>query len=54
MYSGVIQRSGIEVVGPVYPDESTEEAPSLHDVASLLRERDGSSSSDAGVCGSEM
>ena len=52
--TGVLAGSGIEVVGPVFPDESTEQAPSLHHVATLLREGGGSGStggSGSGVSG---
>jgi hypothetical protein len=42
--SHALKGSGIEVVGQVFPDESTEQAPSLHHVVSLLsgKEDDGS------------
>ena len=44
--------SGIEVVGSVYPDDSTEQAPSLHHVVSLIsREDDVCSVSSGGECG---
>ena len=33
----VLQGGGIEVLGPVYADESAEKAPLLHHVASLVR-----------------
>jgi hypothetical protein len=44
--SGVLESNGIEVVGPVYPDESTEDTPSFFHVMSLVREgvREGESS----------
>ena len=54
--SGVLKGSGIEVVGPVFPDESAEEAPPLHCVTKMLRERhscsEGATSSvlQAGGC----
>ena len=34
----MLQGRGIEVVGPVYPDESMEETPSVHRVLSLVRQ----------------
>ena len=42
----MLESNGIEVVGPVYPDESTEDTPSFHHVMSLVREglREGESS----------
>lgn len=36
--TGVLQGSGIQVVGPVYPDESTDESPSEQHVMALVRE----------------
>ena len=38
IYVGVLHGSEIQVVGPVYADDSTEEAPSLSDMISLFRE----------------
>ena len=37
--SGILHGSGIEVLGPVYPDCSTDEAPSVEHVMSMMRER---------------
>ena len=54
MITGALRGSGIEVVGPVFSDESTEQAPSLDHMVSLLSREDVDGSISVGSGGGSV